>query len=169
MNTILRRPREILDLVGECRRLSGELYSAGGATIDTAIEDAAGQQREGPLREGVPIVARTVIQPDGDVVCFATDRYYLDADLRTAHDRNVANWYGRAESTLSEAVAMMRSLSRALGAIISLLAGGLGALTTSGALRVVVPAIVVPFVFFSVAGLARLVLRRLVSGVLGRR
>jgi hypothetical protein len=163
LNAILRRPGEILDLVQECRRLSAELYSAGGVTIDTAIDP------RGEPSEGVPIAARTVIQPDGDVVCFATDRYCLDADLRMAHGRNVAAWYGRAESTLSDAVAVGRSLSRALGAIISLLAGGLGASTASGALRVVVPAIVVPLVFVAVGALARLVLRRLVSSVLGRR
>ena len=163
MNAILRRPGEILDLVQECRRLSAELYSVGGVTIDTAIDP-----RDEPS-EGVPIVARTVIQPDGDVVCFATDRYCLDADLRIAHGRNVATWYGRAESTLSEAVAMMRALSRALGAIISLLAGGLSAITTSGALRLVVPAIVVPLVFVAIGASAKFGLRRLVSSVLGYR
>jgi len=126
LNAILRRPGEILDLLKECRRLGSELFLDGGATIDTAIDEPHAQPREGRPSGGRPIVARTVIQPDGDVVCFATDRYCLDADLRAAHSHNVATWYRRAESTLSQAVALMRSLSRTLGAVISLIAGGLG-------------------------------------------
>ena len=163
MNAILRRPGEILDLVQECRRLSAELYSAGGVTIDTAIDP------QDEPSEGVPIAARTVIQPDGDVVCFATDRYCLDADLRIAHGRNVATWYGRAESTLSEAVAVLRSLSLVVGVFISLVISGLGVLKTGGVLRFVVPVIVVPLVFATVGAGARLVIPRLISGVLGRR
>lgn len=163
MNAILRRPGEVLELLKECRRLGAELYSSGGATIDTA-----GHTGDQPS-EGRPIVARTVIQPDGDVVCFATDRYCLDADLRAAHSSNVATWYGRAESTLNQAVAMMRSLSRALAAVISLLAGGFSFLTTSGFLRIVVPVVVVPLVFGAVAVVARLGMRRVVGGFLRRR
>jgi len=163
LNAILSRPGEILDLVQECRRLSAELYSVGGVTIDTAIDP------RGEPSEGVPIAARTVIQPDGDVVCFATDRYCHDADLRMAHSRNVAAWYGRAESTLSEAVAVMRSLGRAVGVCISLVLSGLGALKTGGALRFVVPMIVVPLVFVTVGAGARLVIPRLISSVLGHR
>lgn len=163
MNAIFRRPGEILDLVQECRRLSAELYSAGGATIDTAVDP------RGEPSEGVPIAARTVIQPDGDVVCFATDRYCLDADLRIAHGRNVAVWYGRAESTLSEAVAVLRSLSRVVGVFISLVLSGFSVLKTGGALRFVVPVIVFSLVFAAVGAMARLVIPRLISSVLGHR
>lgn len=164
MNAILRRPGEILDLVQECRRLSAELYSAGGVTIDTAIDGPPGRPGE-----GVPIAARTLIQPDGDVVCFATDRYCLDADLRMAHGRNVATWYGRAESTLSDAVAVMRSLSRAVGVFFSLVLSGFSVLKTGGALRFVVPVIVFSLVFAAIGAVARLVIPRLISSVLGHR
>jgi len=164
LTAVLRHAREVVPLVKECRRLAAELYSAGGATIETAVDDFSRRPEV-----GAPIAARTVVQPDGDVVCFATDRYCLDADLRVAHDRNVAAWYGRAESTLSEVVTLVRSLSRALGLAISLLAGGVATLTTSGVLRIVVPLIVVPLVFGAVRASARFGLRRLVSGVLGRR
>jgi len=163
LNAILSRAGEILDLVQECRRLSAELYSAGGVTIDTAIDP------QDEPSEGVPIAARTVIQPDGDVVCLVTDRYCLDADLRIAHGRNVAAWYGRAESTLSEAVAVLRSLSRVVGVFISLVLSGFSVLKTGGALRFVVPVIVFSLVFAAVGAMARLVIPRLISSVLGHR
>ena len=164
MTAILRRRTDLRALLEECRRLGRQLVAKGGATIETPVE-----HRPGGPQEGAAIVARTVIQPDGDVVCFVTDRYCEDADLRAAHGLEVAAWYARAQSTMGEAVAVMRSFSRALALVVSLLVGGLGGLTSSGALRLLIPAVVAPLLFGAVGVTARVGMRRLIRRTLRHR
>ena len=149
------------------QRLGSELYSSGGATVDTAGVDG----RE-PTPDAV-IRARTVIQPDGDVVCFATYRYCVDAELRDAHHARVAEWYAGAESTLTRAVGVLRTLSLAAGVAIGTLAGGLSGAATSRPWGLVAGVGVgVGFallVSVLVSAVVHSRLRRLASSLLGRR
>jgi hypothetical protein len=85
------------------------MFESGGATI----ESPAGQAN------GSPLDARTVIQPDGDVVHFMGDRCLRNEGIRTAHVDKVAAWY----ATSATAVGSIRSAWRAAVALVS---GALG-------------------------------------------
>jgi len=158
----------VLDLAQDLRRLGTELYASGGATVDTT--DAGTHRQPEP---GAIITARTVIQPDGDVVCFATHQYCEDAELRGAHRTLVSDWYRSAESTVTTAAAALGVVSAAFGAAVGTLAGGVSGAAASrpwglavgsavGAAVVVVASLVVSTVLHSR-------LRRLGGRLLGGR
>ncbi len=86
------------------RTLAVELFGAGGATIDTP-----------PAQEDEPILARTVIQPDGDVLVFVDEDRATDAELLGAHTRQVGEWYQRSHATVRQAVVVVRTLALAFG------------------------------------------------------
>jgi len=64
----------------------------GGATIDTP-----------PAAEGEPIGARTLIQPDGDVVVIVARASLRDEALLAEHRRQVAQWYDRSRDAVRRA------------------------------------------------------------------
>lgn len=118
---------------------------------------------------GDGVLARTVVQPDGDVVCFATPRYCEDAEVRAAHRARVGAWYGKAESTVSDAVALLGNASVALGVALGALVGGMSGVAAGG-LRGLVVALPATLGLSAVASaLVHIGLRRLASGVLGGR
>jgi hypothetical protein len=98
-------------LLAECRRLKHELLGAGGATIDTPAPPV-----ERPDR--FPISARTVVQPDGDIVCLMGDRYPLDPDLRLLHAERVSAWFESMEATVTTTGVALRRAGLTLGALV---------------------------------------------------
>jgi hypothetical protein len=69
-----------------------ELFVEGGATIDTPSG----------ADDHTPVLVRTVIQPDGDVVCMVADagRYATDPALRAEHREAVRAWCERFEGVV---------------------------------------------------------------------
>jgi len=86
----------------------------GGATVDSPPPVA------GEPNEDRPIGARTVIQPDGDVVV-AIDRSVLgDADLLRGHGQQVDEWYARSAATLRQAALAVRAVAVVLSGMVTL-------------------------------------------------
>jgi len=91
------------------RSLTAGLLGDGGATITTSS-----------AAEVKTVVARTVIQPDGDVLVMV-DPGFLHADVLLAqHGRQVAEWFDRSRASMRQATLTLQALS--LGA-----SGGAGA------------------------------------------
>jgi hypothetical protein len=104
-------PAEVKRQWGVVRGLVQEMFKAGGV----AIESPADQQ------PGSLVDARTIIQPDGDVVHFLGDGCLRSEAIRTAHLDTVSTWY----ATSATAVGSIRSAWRA---IVALASGTLGLL-----------------------------------------
>ena len=79
----LLRWTEIRTRWQEIQQLRRELFSEGGVVI-TVPPDAA---------DGAPLAARTVVQPDGDVVCFVSEAALhagssaLGVQMRAVHEK----------------------------------------------------------------------------------
>ena len=93
------------------RDLVQEMFKAGGVVIESPTD-----QQPGSL-----VDARTIIQPDGDVVHFLGDGCLRNEAIRTAHLDRVSTWY----ATSATAVGSIRSVWRAIVALVS---GALGLL-----------------------------------------
>ena len=104
-------PGELKRQWGVVRRLVQEMFNAGGV----AIESPTGQQ------PGSLVDARTIIQPDGDVVHVLGDGCLRNEAIRRAHLDRVDAWY----ATSATAVGSIRSAWRAIVALVS---GALGLL-----------------------------------------
>lgn len=74
----------------EIRRLRVASYDRGGVTVD--------EPPRAP--EGVPLLARSVIQPDGDVLFFVSEELAADAARAQAHVSTVLQWYQDAAGSL---------------------------------------------------------------------
>lgn len=74
----------------EFRRLRIASYDRGGVTVD--------QPPRAP--EGTPLLARSVIQPDGDVLFFVSEEVAADAARAQAHVSTVLQWYQDAAGSL---------------------------------------------------------------------
>ncbi|MGH9277666.1 MAG: hypothetical protein ACRD12_06110 [Acidimicrobiales bacterium] len=64
------------------------------------------------------VFARTLVQPDGDVVCFVTDRYVDDAALRLEHAQRTAAWFGELHATVDGVTAMTRRATGWVSALV---------------------------------------------------
>lgn len=73
-------------LLSEIRRLKADLLSAGGVTIDTPVPPPE-------AADAFPVAARTVVQPDGDLLFFVGDAYFVDPDVRQLHAARVSAWF----------------------------------------------------------------------------
>jgi hypothetical protein len=93
------------------RELVEDMFNTGGVAIESPADQPTGSL----------VDARTIIQPDGDVVHFLGDGCLRNEALRTAHLDRVAAWY-RSSAT---AVGSIRSAWRAIAALVS---GALGLL-----------------------------------------
>lgn len=89
-------------LWADCRRFKRDLFDNGGAAIETPDPEV------GPDA----IFARTVVQADGDVLCFVTERYGDDAGLRQEHDARTDEWFGRLHATVAGISATTRTATR---------------------------------------------------------
>ncbi len=107
-------------MVGKARRLYAEITEAGGSTIDTPL----------PSDGTHPLAARTLVQPDGDVICLVDLRFLADAELRLAHQRSVEERLEEVRATVDRVGAMVRTASLAgaglVGATTGAFAGILG-------------------------------------------
>ena len=104
-------PAELLQQWRVVKRLAGEMFTAGGVAIESPADQPSGSL----------VDARTIIQPDGDVVHFLGARCLRDEAIRRAHLDKVETWY----RTSAAAVGSVRSAWRAAVAFAS---GALGLL-----------------------------------------
>jgi hypothetical protein len=104
-------PGEVARQWSEVRRLVKEMFEHGGATIESPADQA----------DGSLVDARTVIQPDGDVVHFVGDGCLRNEGIRTAHVEKVAAWYASSATAFG-------SIRSAWRAAVALVSGALGLL-----------------------------------------
>ena len=104
-------PAELLRQWRVVKQLAREMFRAGGVAIESPADQPSGS----------PVDARTIIQPDGDVVHFLGARCLRDQAIRRAHLDKVESWY----SSSATAVGSVRSAWRAAVALVS---GALGLL-----------------------------------------
>lgn len=101
-------------LPGRVRALVTDQFRDGGATIDTRR----------PAGPGVG--ARTVVQPDGDVLLLVDEEAWEEDAFREAHQRRVAEWFTAFRSTVTTARRVLRR-GAALGGVIFASAGAVAA------------------------------------------
>ena len=125
-------PVAVVDHLREVRRVAEEMFQAGGAVIETP----AGRT------DGEPVSARTVIQPDGDVLHFV-DRHELgNGPLLAAHAEVVDAWYRRASDAFGAVQSLLGTAGRALAVAVGVVAGALSALTLDAVAGLVVVVVV---------------------------
>ncbi len=101
------------ELAAECRRLYAEITELGGATVDTTL----------PFCGPHPLAARTVVQPDGDVICMVHPYLLADADLRRTHQHRVEERMGQLRGAVGQVSAVARTASVAAGAVVATVSG----------------------------------------------
>jgi len=146
--------RELFDgdarrrVVTAFRQLRDELLAGGGSTIESTTDEGA-------------VYARTVVQPDGDVLWLVSPAALRDRSLLDTHAAAVLEWYersGETVATLQGYLARVLTLARAVLAAIAVIVGaaiglvgnpwaGLASLLAAGVL-----ATVAAVVFRSVLG-----------------
>jgi len=99
-------------LLREIHGLKSNLLSAGGATIDTPVPPPG-------AADTFPIAARTVVQPDGDLLFFVADAYLADPEIRQVHTAQVAAWFAALEHTVNATAVALRRAAFTLMAIVS--------------------------------------------------
>ena len=126
-------PVAVVDQLRQVRRVAEELFQAGGTVIETP-----------PGRiHGEPVSARTVIQPDGDVLHFV-DRHALgNRPLLAAHAELVDAWYRRSSDAFHTVQSMLGAAGRILATAVGVVAAAVSALTL-GAFAGLVVLVVVP-------------------------
>lgn len=138
----------------ECRRLRAELFEAGGVTIDTPGAQAGASA----------LVARTVIQPDGDIICLVGDEASFDRAAVAAHSAQVAAWFQDFATTTHTAAATLQrgglALCGFLSAAASVVAGWSNPIS-GGAVLIVAPVVL--------ATIRHTAVRAVVGGVKSRR
>lgn len=101
-------------LVREIHRLKAELLVAGGATIDTPIQST---------EDTIQVAARTIVQPDGDILFFVGNAYLLDPDVRQLHSDRVSTWFTGLESIVTSTAVALRGMALILMAAVVLAVG----------------------------------------------
>ena len=113
----LRHPGDMVALVRGVQRLKTELLVGGGATIETPVTPTGAD-------DAFQIAARTVVQPDGDLLFFVSDEYFFDPDVRQLHSARVSGWFAGLENTVTASAVALRGMALVLVAVITFLAGG---------------------------------------------
>ena len=101
------------ELAAECRRLYAEIIELGGATVDTTL----------PFCGPHPLAARTVVQPDGGVICMVDPYLLTDADLRRTHQHRVDERMGQLRGAVGQVSAVARTASVAAGGLVATVSG----------------------------------------------
>jgi hypothetical protein len=110
----LLRWTEIRTRWQEIQQLRRELFSEGGVVI-TVPPDAA---------DGAPLAARTVVQPDGDVVCFVSEAaLHAGSSALGVQMRAVHEWYRKGTATVTALGFYLRALHGALTAVLAVGSG----------------------------------------------
>lgn len=136
------------------RTMAVELFRQGGMTLDTPAS-----------RRADLIGARTLIQPDGDVVVIVDDVSLLDDDLLRRHRQLVGAWYERSKTTMRQVEVSLRALIFAVAAVVAVASGWFTSGVVDGILRLPIGAAVSRVVF----PVLRLAARNLVYGLVRRR
>lgn len=95
------------------RDVAVEFLGEGGAMITTPPVD----------HENQPVLARTIVQPDGDVLVIVDRAALIDASVLTAHQHRVDEWYRRRTVVVRQAAIAFKALAIAIGAVMALPAG----------------------------------------------
>lgn len=103
-------------LVSDIRRLKRELLDAGGATIETP-EPPAG------TADDFQLAARTVVQPDGDLLFFVAETYLAEPDVRQLHAARVSAWFAGLERIVTGGAVALRRAARLLTAAVAVASG----------------------------------------------
>ena len=147
------KPAEVKHQWGVVRGLVQEMFKAGGVAIESPVD-----QQPGSL-----VDARTIIQPDGDMVHFLGDGCLRTEALRTAHLDRVAAWY----LTSATAVGSIRRAWRAAVALVSgalgLLLGLLSALAWGGLVGIAILVVVPMVMSLGLRSLLPRVLRKVIG------
>ena len=69
------------------------------------------------------MTARTVVQPDGDVLVLVAERYCVDPDLRRLHATRVAAWFEQLETTVTTTAVALRRAAVTLASVVVTLSG----------------------------------------------
>jgi hypothetical protein len=147
----LLRGDERKRVVAAFRQLRDELLAGGGHAIETTSADGA-------------VVARTVVQPDGDVLWFVSPDALADGSVLDAHVAAVVGWYersGELVATLQRYLSKAQELARVVLGLVAAAAG----VVVGGALRSPLAALLSFAGFAVVAGAVMLLLR----SAIGRR
>lgn len=107
----------MVTLVRGIQRLKTELLVGGGATIDTPVPPTEADV-------ALQIAARTVVQPDGDLLFFFSDEYFVDLNVRQLHTARVAAWFAGLENIVAASVVAVRRMALILVVVVAFLAGG---------------------------------------------
>jgi hypothetical protein len=107
------RPAELRRRWGEFQALRTDLFDAGGVTIDSPPNQV----------NGSPIHARTVVQPDGDVVWMVDERVVADLAQLRAHTESVIRWYESASDTVTTLGLYLRTVLTGLSASLGVIVG----------------------------------------------
>jgi hypothetical protein len=120
----LRTPADAARLFANCTRLKSELFGLGGASIETLLDPPhAPRASASAADDDVSIGARTVVQPDGDVVCLVDPQCLTYIALRQAHADQALAWFEGLEMTVTTATMALRRSLAALTALIVVVAG----------------------------------------------
>jgi hypothetical protein len=125
-------PVAAVDHLRQVRHVAEEMFQAGGAVIETP----AGRT------DGEPVSARTVIQPDGDVLHFIDRRELGNGPLLAAHAEVVDAWYRRASDAFGAVQSMLGAAGRALAAGVGVVAAVVSALALDAVVGLVVVVVV---------------------------
>ena len=118
-----------VQVVAESRRLYAEITEAGGSTIDTPLP--------GPGAGPRPLAARTLVQPDGDVICLVDPRFLADPGLRVAHQQQVEERLDQLRGTVEQVGTMVRTLSLVGGAAVGTATGAFAGVVAGSAYSLV--------------------------------
>lgn len=88
------------------------MLQAGGATIETPPQQAPDQT----------VLARTVIQPDGDVLVLVHGNYVRDGQLQRDHSAVVSGWYARSDAAFTNVRVLLNSARRFVAGAIAAVA-----------------------------------------------
>lgn len=136
------------------RDLAVVLFRDGGATINTP---------EAALDE--PIVLSTVIQADGDVLCFLDDEA-VDPGLLETHRQQVGQWYERSRATVRQASVAVQAVGVAVAAAPTFTSGWISHRYVSWLGATVVSAVVLPLSGWLLGLVTRMAFRRRIDAVL---
>jgi len=142
------------------RSLTAGFLREGGATITTSS-----------AAEATTVVARTVIQPDGDVLVMVNLGFLHAEVLLAQHSRQVAEWFDRSRASMRQATLALQALALSVS-------GGAAAESwwsvyrrlhgiAGGVTGLVASAVAFPLVHLLIGRLASVVVRRQVDRWLG--
>lgn len=122
--TALRSLSDVAPLWAECRALARAIRETGGVIVETPE----------PVGRHDGVVARTVIQPDGDILYLVRASYRHRPDIAAAHAQRVRAWFDTAEAKIAGLAALIRVSTAGAGIGIGAAGSALAVVATGDAL-----------------------------------